>query len=149
MTQPIWQLIAWILLLSILEISLPCWTRSAPSFAPPGGVRETGAERLLLLSYWMRYTSGLLYDHTTEPAADFGPGPEAVAEERAVISGICFYFGPGPEAAAKACTAGLGICFLRLSLPTSGLARRRRRRGAQLGGEFALYASRYQLRAWP
>ena len=39
--------------------------------------------------------------------------------------------------------------FAALSLPTSGLAWRGRRRGAQLDGEFAFYASRRRLRAWP
>ena len=67
---------------------------------------------------------------TTDPAADFGPGPEAVLEGRAVKPGICFsaslnnHFGPGPEGAAEGCTAGRGVCILRLPLPTSGLARR-------------------------
>ena len=55
-------------------------------------------------------------------------------------------FGPGPEAAADG-GAATGVCFLGLSPPTSGLARRRRRRGAQLDREFALYASRCRLRA--
>ena len=41
-----------------------------------------------------------------------------------------------------------GNCFVRLS-PTSGQARRRRRRGAQLDGEFTFYASRRRLRARP
>ena len=88
-------------------------------------------------------------------AADFGPGPEAVAEGRAAIPGTCFSasltadFGPAPEAAAEGCTAGRGICFLRLSPPTSGLARRRRWRGAQLDRGFAFFASRRRLRAWP
>ena len=58
-------------------------------------------------------------------------------------------FGPGPEGAAEGGAAGPPVCFLRLSLPTSGLARRRRRRGTQLDGEFAFYASRRRLRAWP
>ena len=58
-------------------------------------------------------------------------------------------FGPGPEGAAKGCSAGRGVCSPRLSPPTSGLARRGRRRGAQLDGEFALHASRHRLRAWP
>ena len=58
-------------------------------------------------------------------------------------------FGPGPEAAAEGRSAGWGVCFLRLSPPTSGLARRRRRRGAELHGEFAHYVSRRRLRAWP
>ena len=34
-------------------------------------------------------------------------------------------FGPGPEAAAEGSAAGLGVFLLRLSPPTSGLARRR------------------------
>ena len=45
-----------------------------------------------------------------------------------------------------------GVCYLRLAPPTSGLARRRRKRGAKaakLDGEFALYAARRRLRAWP
>ena len=46
---------------------------------------------------------------------------------------------------AEGCTAGQGIRFVRLSSPTLGLARR----GVQLDGEVALYASRCQLRAWP
>ena len=41
-----------------------------------------------------------------------------------------------------------GNRFARLS-PTSGLARMGRRRGAQLDGEFAVYASRRRLRASP
>ena len=45
--------------------------------------------------------------------------------------------------------AGRGVCFLRLSPPTSGLARRRRQRGAQLDVEFAFNASRRRLRALP
>ena len=71
-----------------------------------------------------------VYYRTTDPAADFGPGPEAVAEGRVAISGICFSasltanLGPGLEAAAERCTAGRGICFLRLLPPTSGLARK-------------------------
>ena len=40
-------------------------------------------------------------------------------------------FGPGPPAEAA---AGRGVCFLRLPPKTSGLARRRRRQGAQLDG---------------
>ena len=69
---------------------LPYWTRSTPSFAPPGGVR------LLPLPYWMRSTT------------------------------------PPP-----------------ILPPTSGLARRRWRRGAQLDGELAFYASRRRLWALP
>ena len=58
-------------------------------------------------------------------------------------------FGPGPESSVKGCAAGRGIRFLRLSPPTSGLARRRpwKPEGAQLDGEFDLYASRRRLRA--
>ena len=54
-------------------------------------------------------------------------------------------FGPGSEAAAEGSSAGRGVCFVRLSLPTSGLALRGRRRGAQVDGEFALHASRRRL----
>ena len=50
--------------------------------------------------------------------ADFGPG----------LSGL--------EGASEGRSAGRGVCFLRLSPPTLGLARRRRRRGAQLDEEF-------------
>ena len=75
---------------------LPYWTRSTPSFAPPGGVRGAGAGRLLPLPYWMRSTT------------------------------------PPP-----------------ILPPTSGLARRRWRRGAQLDGELAFYGSRRRLRALP
>ena len=58
-------------------------------------------------------------------------------------------FGPCPEAVAAGCAAGWGVCSPRLSPPTSGLARRRRRRGAQLDWEFSCYGSRRRLRAWP
>ena len=50
--------------------------------------------------------------------------------------------------AAEGRSAGLGVCFLSLSPPTSGQARRGRRRGAQLDREFALHASRRRIRAW-
>ena len=46
-------------------------------------------------------------------------------------------------------TAVRGVCFLRLSPPTSDLARRGRRKGAELDAEFAFHAPRRQLRAWP
>ena len=49
---------------------------------------------------WTAASTTLLdevYYPTTDPAADFGPGPEAMAE---------------------GCTAGREICFLRLSPPT-------------------------------
>ena len=123
--------------------------------------------------------TGNLY--STPRAADFGSGPEVTVERRAAGRGVCFVrpsppssglarreqrrgaqlkgnslctprvvvFGPGPEAAAEGCASSWGVCFVRLWPPTSGLARRRRRRGAQLDGEFALYASRRRLRAWP
>ena len=58
-------------------------------------------------------------------------------------------FGPGPEATAEGRSAGLGVCFERLAPPTSGQYWRRQRRGTQLDVEFALYASRRRLRAWP
>ena len=58
-------------------------------------------------------------------------------------------FGPCPEAAGEGRSAGQGVCFLGLSPPSSGLARRGRRRGAQVDEKFAFYASRSQLRAWP
>ena len=41
-------------------------------------------------------------------------------------------FGPGQECAEEGRSARLGGCFLRLPPPTSGLARRRQRRGALL-----------------
>ena len=86
------------------------------------------------------------------PAADFGPGPEVVAEGRAAAQGICFspfcttHFGrieAGPEAAAKGCAAVLGICLL--LQPTSGLARRQRRRGSLRDGESAFHQSLSKL----
>ena len=59
-------------------------------------------------------------------------------------------FGLGPEAVVEGCAGGREVCFLCFSPPTSGLARRRRRRGAQLDREFAFPASRRRrLRAWP
>ena len=107
---------------------------------------------------WTAASTTLLdevYYPTSDPAADFGPGPEPVAEGRAAIPGICFSasltadFGPSPEGAAEGCRAGRGICFLQLSPPTSGLARRERRRGAQLDRGFAFSASRRQHWALP
>ena len=53
-------------------------------------------------------------------------------------------FGPGRKVASEVCAAGQGLCSLRLSPPTSGLAWRRRQ-----DGEFAFYASRRRLWAWP
>ena len=54
----------------------------------------------------------------TDPAPDFGPGPEAVAEGRVAIQGICFLhlspradFGPGPEARGAGCAAGRRVAF--------------------------------------
>ena len=58
-------------------------------------------------------------------------------------------FGPGPEAAAEGGAARRGVCFARLPPPTSGQAWRWRRRGTQLDGEFAFYASRRRFRARP
>ena len=58
-----------------------------------------------------------------------------MAERRAAIPETCFTaslaadFGPGPEAVAEGCAAGRGACFLSLLPLTSGLAWRRRRRG--------------------
>ena len=69
-------------------VLLTCWTRSTPSFAPPGGVRGAGAGRLVQLPYWTRPTT------------------------------------PPP-----------------ILPPTSGMARMWRRGGAQLDEEFAFYAS--------
>ena len=54
---------------------------------------------------------------------------------------------PGPEAAAEG--RGPGVCFLRLLPPTSGLARRRRQRGAQLAGDISFHASHRRPWAWP
>ena len=39
-----------------LLMLLPCWKRSAPSFAPAGGLRGAGAGLRLLLFCWMRST---------------------------------------------------------------------------------------------
>ena len=58
------------------------------------------------------------------------------------LAGVAANFGPGPEAAAEGYAAGQGVCFLRLAPPTSNLALRGLWRGAQLDGEFALYAAR-------
>ena len=65
---------------------------------------------------------------STPLAADFGPGPEAMAEER---------------------SAGRGVCFLRLSPPFLDLARRGRRTAAQLDGDYAFYGSCRRISAWP
>ena len=68
---------------------------------------------------------------STPFAANFGPGPEGAAVGRAA-GRRCFFpllaadVGSGPKGAAA----------------FSGLARRGRRRGAHLDGEFAFYASR-------
>ena len=96
---------------------------------------------------------------STPLAANFGPGPEGSLEGCAAGRGVSSLlstplaadFGPGPEEAAGGRTGGRRCFFQLPSLwpPTSGLARRRRRRGAQLDGEFAFNASRHQLRAWP
>ena len=52
----------------------------------------------------------------------------------------------GGGGGALSWTGSLLFC---LSVPTSGLARAGRRRGAQVDGKFAFYASRRQLRACP
>ena len=49
-------------------------------------------------------------------------------------------FGPCTEAALEGRSAGQGVCFLCLSPPTSGLARRGRRKGVQVDGKFAFHA---------
>ena len=81
--------------------------------------------------------------------ADFGPSPEG-AEERGAAgrdsSRRQLLAWPG-SGAAEVRSAGRGVRFLRLSPPTSGLARRRQLRGTQLDGEFAFYAPRRRLRA--
>ena len=44
-------------------LPLLCWTRSTPSFAPPGGERRAGAgRRLLLLHLWKRSTPSFARD---------------------------------------------------------------------------------------
>ena len=59
------------------------------------------------------------------------PGPEAVAEGRAVGHGVCFSapptadFGPGLEEMAEGRADGRGVAAPLLSPPTSGLGRRR------------------------
>ena len=69
---------------------------------------------------WTAAATSLLHEvyySTTVPAADFGPGPEAVAEGRAAIPGICFFaslaaiFGPGPAGAAERRPTRRGVCF--------------------------------------
>ena len=83
-------------------------------------------------------------------AADFGPGPEGAAAARPgslPTTPLAADFGPGPELWVEGRSAGQGVCFLRLSPPTSDLARLRRR-GMQLDGKFSLYASRRRLRGW-
>ena len=80
---------------------------------------------------------------TTPLAADFGPGPEGAAAGRSAGRGVC----PRRRLWVEGRSAGQGVCFLRLSPPTSDLARLRRR-GMQLDGKFSLYASRRRLRGW-
>ena len=87
---------------------------------------------------------------TTRLASNFGLDPEAEAEEGTAMPGICFSaslaadFGPGTEGATEEPAAGRGTYFLRLSPPTSSLAR-----GAQLDRKFAVYAFRRRPLAWP
>ena len=89
----------------------------------------------------------------TPLAADCRPGPEAAAEGRAAGRGVCpLRLSPptlGLARRRRRRGAQLDVELAIFSPPTSGLARRRRRMGAQLDGEFALYASRRRLRAWP
>ena len=119
---------------------------STPHAADFGPEPEAAAERVAAGRDISIYTS------------DFGPGPDAATKgveaplswtESLLFPRLAADLGSDPEAAAEGGGAGRGVCSLRLSPPTSGLARRRRRRGAQLGGKFALYASRRRLRAWP
>ena len=108
-----------------LLLLLPCWTRSTPSFARPGGVRGARAGRLLLLPCWTRST-------TPPPILS----PTLCLAQRRWRRGEWQCLESAPP---------------HLSLLTTGLARRRRRRGAQLDGEFAFYVSCQccRLRAWP
>ena len=92
---------------------------------------------------------------STPLATDFGPVPQGGGGGGAQLDGEFAFYAfrrqhrAWPEGAMEGCAAGRGVCFLRLSPPTSGLARRGRRGGAQLDGEFAFYASRHRLRVWP
>ena len=83
--------------------------------------------------------------------------PTGVAQEEHLLrrlsqpilsSPLAADFGPGPEAAAEGRSAGRGVCCVCLAPPTSGLARRRQRRGALLDGEISFH-SHCRLRAWP
>ena len=76
---------------------------------------------------------------STPLANDFGPGPEAIPEGRAAGRGDCFSaplaadFGPGPV--AEWCRLDVETASLHLSPLTSGLVRKRWRRGALMDGE--------------
>ena len=158
-------------------VLLTCWTRSTPSFAPPGGVRGAGAGRLVQLPYWTRstpsfrilraargrarswsWTAGAttlmdeVFYPTSDPAADFGNGPDVAAGGRAAGRGVCFLrlsgplaadFGPGQEIRRRDAQLDGEFVFprLRLSPPTSGLARRGRRRGVWRGVCLSIFHS--------
>ena len=94
----------------------------------------------------------------TPLAADFGPGGGC---DGGALTGswtgsllstpLAANFGPCPERAAEGRSAGLGVHFLRLLPPTSGLARRRQRRGARLDRESLCTPSgqaRRRRRSW-
>ena len=145
---------------------LPYWTRSTPSFAPPGGVRGAGAGRLLPLPYWMRSTTpppllpptsslarrrwrrgaqldGELAFYGSRRrlrALPGGGGGGALSWTGGLLSlPLAAIFGPGPGGAAEGCAGGREVCFLRFSQSTSGLARRGRRRGSLRNGGSAFH----------
>ena len=91
---------------------------------------------------------------STPIAANFGAGPEEAAEGFAAGQGIALYASLRPLWAWPGGGSGgrcswTGSCFVCLPPSTLGLARRGRRKGAQLEWEFAVYASRCRLWAWP
>ena len=90
---------------------------------------------------------GLLYAIPADFGLDGEVDPGMLAEKRSNGRG-CFYasgrrdrrvaadFAPGPEAETDGCATGWGSS-LRLSPPTSRLARRQRKRGALMDGGFS------------
>ena len=118
---------------------------STPLAADFGPGPEAAVERCGGMHSW----TGSSLSTPFRLAADFGPNLEA-AEERGAAgrdsSRRRLLAWPG-GGAADVRSAGRGVRFLRLSPPTSGLARRRQLRGTQLDGEFAFYAPRRRLRA--
>ena len=89
---------------------------------------------------------------STPFAADFGPGLERALEGRAAGRGVCsLRLSPLTLGLARRRTAErrYSSFFPLLSPSTSGLAWRRRWRGAQLHRELAFYASRHRLWARP